>query len=439
MTDARAACPGRVGVVPPAGQRRHQLGPPGAGAPRRSRGTRPSWSPRPAPRRTPASRCTPPAAHRCRSTGTSGIGLETRARLRAEMLRFRPDVVHIASPATLGLQAARAAEELGIPSVAIYQTDLIGFAERYAAPGSGRRHPRDGLPDPPDPHPRRPHPGAVDGQPAPARGRWRPAAGAVAARRRPRRASTPGSATRGCAGSSPRTAGCWSGTSAGSRPRRSSSCSPTSPATPATRWWSSEGARGGPAPAAAARRPLPRRAARRRARPRVRLAGRVRAHRPARDLLPVRPGGARLRRPRRRAALRRPDRRGRTTAWPASSTSPATATTSAATSTGWPATPSSAAGWAAPRGAGRGPLVAGGQRGAGRALPRGRGDHDRLPRAGRLSQQRRRPRRPGRRGARGPPWGGRGPATRSSGQAGRVSVQYARPTRTIAATEDSSA
>jgi phosphatidylinositol alpha 1,6-mannosyltransferase len=61
------------------------------------------------------------------------IGLETRARLRAEMLRFRPDVVHIASPATLGLQAARVAAELGIPSVAIYQTDLIGFAERYGA------------------------------------------------------------------------------------------------------------------------------------------------------------------------------------------------------------------------------------------------------------------------------------------------------------------
>jgi phosphatidylinositol alpha 1,6-mannosyltransferase len=49
------------------------------------------------------------------------------------MQRFRPDVVHIASPATLGLQAARVAEELGIPSVAIYQTDLIGFAERYGA------------------------------------------------------------------------------------------------------------------------------------------------------------------------------------------------------------------------------------------------------------------------------------------------------------------
>ncbi len=43
------------------------------------------------------------------------IGLETRARLRAVMLHFRPDVVHIASPATLGLQAARAAERARHP------------------------------------------------------------------------------------------------------------------------------------------------------------------------------------------------------------------------------------------------------------------------------------------------------------------------------------
>ena len=63
------------------------------------------------------------------------IGLETRRRLRAVMLRFQPDVVHIASPATLGYQAAKAAAELGIPTVAIYQTDLVGFAERYDVPG----------------------------------------------------------------------------------------------------------------------------------------------------------------------------------------------------------------------------------------------------------------------------------------------------------------
>jgi phosphatidylinositol alpha 1,6-mannosyltransferase len=66
------------------------------------------------------------------------IGLETRRRLRAGMMRFRPDVVHIASPATLGYQAARAAGELGIPTVAIYQTDLVGFAERYDIPGGVR-------------------------------------------------------------------------------------------------------------------------------------------------------------------------------------------------------------------------------------------------------------------------------------------------------------
>ena len=37
----------------------------------------------------------------------------------------------VSSPAALGYQAARAARSLGIPTVAIYQTDLVGFAERY--------------------------------------------------------------------------------------------------------------------------------------------------------------------------------------------------------------------------------------------------------------------------------------------------------------------
>lgn len=63
------------------------------------------------------------------------IGLETRRRLRRTMVDFAPDVVHIASPATLGYQTAKVAAELGIPSVAIYQTDLVGFAERYDVPG----------------------------------------------------------------------------------------------------------------------------------------------------------------------------------------------------------------------------------------------------------------------------------------------------------------
>lgn len=66
------------------------------------------------------------------------IGLETRRRLRKIMDSFQPDVVHIASPATLGYQAAVVAAERDIPTVAIYQTDLVGFAERYDLPGGVR-------------------------------------------------------------------------------------------------------------------------------------------------------------------------------------------------------------------------------------------------------------------------------------------------------------
>lgn len=43
----------------------------------------------------------------------------------------RPDVMHIAAPAVLGARALKRARELGIPTVAIYQTDLAGFASRY--------------------------------------------------------------------------------------------------------------------------------------------------------------------------------------------------------------------------------------------------------------------------------------------------------------------
>lgn len=63
------------------------------------------------------------------------LGMTTRRTLRRMMRQWRPDVVHLASPATLGHQAVLAAKELGIPTVAVYQTDLIGFAERYRFPG----------------------------------------------------------------------------------------------------------------------------------------------------------------------------------------------------------------------------------------------------------------------------------------------------------------
>lgn len=46
------------------------------------------------------------------------------------LARFEPDVLHAASPFLLGAQAIAAANRLGVPSVAIYQTDVAGYARR---------------------------------------------------------------------------------------------------------------------------------------------------------------------------------------------------------------------------------------------------------------------------------------------------------------------
>ncbi|WP_411698175.1 glycosyltransferase family 4 protein [Conyzicola sp.] len=43
---------------------------------------------------------------------------------------FAPDIVHAASPFLLGAQAIAAAGRLGVPSVAIFQTDVAGYARR---------------------------------------------------------------------------------------------------------------------------------------------------------------------------------------------------------------------------------------------------------------------------------------------------------------------
>ena len=51
--------------------------------------------------------------------------------LQNTIAAFNPDVVHVASPFILGGQAIAAAERLGIPSVAIYQTELTGYMDRY--------------------------------------------------------------------------------------------------------------------------------------------------------------------------------------------------------------------------------------------------------------------------------------------------------------------
>jgi phosphatidylinositol alpha 1,6-mannosyltransferase len=52
-------------------------------------------------------------------------------RLVRELAEFRPDVIHLASPFILGGPTVRAAADLGVPVVAVYQTDVAGFALRY--------------------------------------------------------------------------------------------------------------------------------------------------------------------------------------------------------------------------------------------------------------------------------------------------------------------
>ncbi|GAA2752776.1 glycosyltransferase family 1 protein [Kitasatospora cinereorecta] len=58
------------------------------------------------------------------------IALPSR-RLAEAIAGHRPDIVHLASPFVLGARAARITERLGLPTVAVYQTDLAGYAQAY--------------------------------------------------------------------------------------------------------------------------------------------------------------------------------------------------------------------------------------------------------------------------------------------------------------------
>ncbi|MCG8915426.1 glycosyltransferase family 1 protein [Actinokineospora sp. PR83] len=58
------------------------------------------------------------------------IGVPTR-RVLTELAAFDPDVVHLASPFVLGAGGLWAANRLGVPTVAVYQTDVAGFAAAY--------------------------------------------------------------------------------------------------------------------------------------------------------------------------------------------------------------------------------------------------------------------------------------------------------------------
>ena len=57
-----------------------------------------------------------------------------RPRMVGILREFDPDVVHLASPALLGYGGLHAARFLAVPTVAVFQTDVPGFAKSYGIP-----------------------------------------------------------------------------------------------------------------------------------------------------------------------------------------------------------------------------------------------------------------------------------------------------------------
>ncbi|NYH54063.1 phosphatidylinositol alpha 1,6-mannosyltransferase [Nocardiopsis arvandica] len=63
------------------------------------------------------------------------VGLPARRTMTAAIRSFSPDVLHLASPALLGSAAVETARRWALPTVAVFQTDLPGFAGRHRVPG----------------------------------------------------------------------------------------------------------------------------------------------------------------------------------------------------------------------------------------------------------------------------------------------------------------
>nr|WP_281507728.1 glycosyltransferase family 1 protein [Brachybacterium sp. Marseille-Q7125] len=62
------------------------------------------------------------------------IATTSAGSLRRRIEDFEPDVIHLASPMILGGRAVVAAQKLGVPTVAVYQTDIPGYTARYGMP-----------------------------------------------------------------------------------------------------------------------------------------------------------------------------------------------------------------------------------------------------------------------------------------------------------------
>ncbi|GAB3542169.1 glycosyltransferase family 1 protein [Arthrobacter tecti] len=65
---------------------------------------------------------------------TVRLAAGTVARVRRILADFAPDVVHIASPFVLGWRAVQAANQLGLTTVSVYQTEIPAYASRYGVP-----------------------------------------------------------------------------------------------------------------------------------------------------------------------------------------------------------------------------------------------------------------------------------------------------------------
>ena len=66
-------------------------------------------------------------------------------RLRNALIEHRAEVVHLASPVVLGAHGATVAKRLGLPIIAVFQTDLPSYAHADRRPGPAR-HSRGGGP-----------------------------------------------------------------------------------------------------------------------------------------------------------------------------------------------------------------------------------------------------------------------------------------------------
>ncbi|GAA4578176.1 glycosyltransferase family 1 protein [Planotetraspora phitsanulokensis] len=63
------------------------------------------------------------------------VGLPS-GEIMSSLEAFKPDVVHLASPTVVGASGMTAADRLGVPAVAVFQTDLAGFARQYGMRGA---------------------------------------------------------------------------------------------------------------------------------------------------------------------------------------------------------------------------------------------------------------------------------------------------------------